>query len=80
MAKAARLSGQEPDSEDYEEFEDMLEQDSQSANKVSCSYYQLNKMVLRVFTGSWVLSVEVHGGMVCSLNKVKSEMKGRFQG
>lgn len=33
MAKAARLSGQEPDSEDYEEFEDLLEQDSESANR-----------------------------------------------
>lgn len=41
MAKAARLSGQEPDSEDYEEFEDLLEQDSESGNKVSI--YSLEK-------------------------------------
>lgn len=35
MAKAARLSGEEPDSEDYEEFEDMLEQDADGSNRVS---------------------------------------------
>lgn len=33
MAKAARLSGEEPDSEDYEEFEDMLEPNDDGSNQ-----------------------------------------------
>lgn len=43
MARAARLSGADPDDEDYQRFEEMLDQ-TQSAQVIYCSMHHLQPL------------------------------------